>query len=59
MYEVPLGFARQGVDEFVLRVLKIDAPPGDVSAWAEMVHRLNKDLKLDAEQQEMLEQVLP
>jgi CTP synthase len=40
VYEVPLGFARQGVDEFVLRVLKIDAPPGDVSAWAEMVHRL-------------------
>jgi CTP synthase len=40
VYEVPLGFAEQGVDEYVLRVLKIDGPARDVSRWAQMVHGL-------------------
>jgi CTP synthase len=40
VYEVPLGFAEQGVDEIVLRLLRLDAGPRDLQSWSEMVHRL-------------------
>lgn len=40
VYEVPLMFAEQAVDEIVLRMLKIDAPPRELSDWSAMVHRL-------------------
>ncbi|HYO83296.1 MAG TPA: CTP synthase [Bryobacteraceae bacterium] len=40
VYEVPLVFAEQAVDEYCLRVLKLNAGPRDVSRWAEMVRRL-------------------
>ena len=40
VYEVPLGFAEQGVDEFILDVMKIPARDRDLSRWSEMVHRL-------------------
>src|SRR5690606_2959134 len=35
-----LGFAEQGVDEIILRMLKLEAGPRDLSRWSEMVHRL-------------------
>ncbi len=40
VYEVPLGFAAQKVDEIVLRLLDIQAGPADLTAWSDMVHRL-------------------
>jgi CTP synthase len=41
VYEVPLVFADQRVDDIVLRNLRIDARPRDLSRWTEMVERLN------------------
>jgi CTP synthase len=41
VYEIPLVFADQGVDEILLRLLKLDhAGPRDVTRWSGMVHRL-------------------
>jgi CTP synthase len=40
VYEVPLVFAEQGVDEFLLRVLHLKAGPRDLKKWGEMVHQL-------------------
>jgi CTP synthase len=40
VYEVPLTFAEQKVDEIVLRHLQIDAPHSNMTAWSDMVHRL-------------------
>jgi len=40
VYEVPLGFAAQKVDEIVLRLLDIQSGPADLTAWSEMVQRL-------------------
>ncbi len=41
VYEVPIVFAEQGVDEAVLRFLKIQAGPSDLTAWNAMLDRLN------------------
>jgi len=40
VYECPLVFAEQGVDEIVLRLLAIDAPPREMTKWRDMVARL-------------------
>ncbi|MFB3827503.1 MAG: CTP synthase [Bryobacteraceae bacterium] len=40
VYEVPLGFANEGVDEMVLRLLRLEAGPRNLDRWKEMVHRL-------------------
>ncbi len=40
VYEVPLVFAEQGVDEIVLRLLKLEAGPRDLTRWSDMVDRL-------------------
>ena len=40
VYEVPVTFAAEGVDEIVLRLLKIDAPPRNLGRWTEMLERL-------------------
>ena len=40
VYECPLVFAEQGVDEIALRLLAIDAPPRELARWSEMVRRL-------------------
>jgi CTP synthase len=40
VYEVPIGFAGEGVDEIVLRHLRIDAPPRDLSRWMAMLERM-------------------
>jgi CTP synthase len=39
IYEVPLGFAQEKVDELVLKYLRVDAPPAELSRWQEVVHR--------------------
>src|SRR5512137_2795176 len=37
VYEVPLVFAEQGVDEIAMRLLALDAGPRDLDRWSEMV----------------------
>jgi CTP synthase len=41
IYEVPLTFAREGVDKLVLRYLHIDGGVRDISRWEELVRRVN------------------
>ena len=40
VYEVPLVFAEQGVDEIILRLLTLDAEPRDLSRWTGMLERM-------------------
>jgi len=40
VYECPLVFAEQGVDEIALRLLSIEAGPRNLSRWNEMLRRL-------------------
>ena len=40
VYEVPLTYAEQGVDEIVLRLLRLEAGPRDLTRWTDMVNRL-------------------
>jgi CTP synthase len=40
VYEVPMVFADQKVDESILRLLHIDAGPRDMAPWIEMVDRM-------------------
>ncbi len=39
IYEVPLTFAREGVDSLVLRYLRIETKAPDLSRWEEIVRR--------------------
>jgi CTP synthase len=41
IYEVPLTFAREGVDKLVLKYLHIDGGVRDISRWEELVSRIN------------------
>jgi CTP synthase len=40
VYEVPVEFATEGVDEIALRLLRIDAPPRDLRPWIGMLERM-------------------
>jgi CTP synthase len=40
VYECPTVLSDQGFDEIALRLLKIDAPPRNLTKWNEMVRRL-------------------
>src|SRR5207237_1723786 len=40
IYEVPLVFAHEEVDTLVLKYLKIETKPRDMSKWEELVHRV-------------------
>jgi len=40
VYEVPLVFAEQGVDEIAMRLLSLHAPPRDLARWGEMVRHM-------------------
>jgi CTP synthase len=40
VYEVPLVFAEQRVDEIVLRLLRLEAGPRDLTQWTAMVQRM-------------------
>ncbi len=41
VYEVPITFAEQGVDESIVRILKLNARQPDLTAWKDMLHRWN------------------
>src|SRR5450432_1773398 len=40
VYEVPIAFAQEGVDEIVLRQLKIEPRPSDLVRWTGMIDRM-------------------
>src|SRR6202165_4000696 len=40
IYEVPLVFAREGVDTLLLRYLRMEARERDLSRWEDLVHRI-------------------
>jgi CTP synthase len=40
VYQVPVNFAEQGVDEIILRALAIDARPRNLGPWQEMLARM-------------------
>jgi len=40
VYAVPLGFAEQGVDDRVLRLLRLESGPRQLDEWTAMLHRL-------------------
>ena len=39
IYEVPLGFAQEGVDALILKYLHKEAPEADLSQWKDLVDR--------------------
>jgi CTP synthase len=39
IYEVPIGFAQEGVDTLILKYLHKEAPEADLSKWKELVDR--------------------
>ncbi|MGA2961282.1 MAG: CTP synthase [Candidatus Korobacteraceae bacterium] len=39
IYEVPLGFAQEGVDQLVLKYLHLQAGEPDLEKWKDLVHR--------------------
>jgi len=41
IYAVPLALAAEGLDEQILRLLKIDAPPRDMSRWLGLLENLH------------------
>ncbi len=41
VYEAPLMFAGEGVDDIVVRLLGIAAPPRDLTRWKAMIERMN------------------
>jgi CTP synthase len=41
VYQVPLTFAAEGVDEIALRLLRMNAPPRDMTRWSAMLERLD------------------
>jgi CTP synthase len=40
VYEVPIGFAGERVDEIILRLLRLEAGPRDLSRWSAMLDRM-------------------
>ena len=40
IYEIPLAFHEQGLDEHVMRRLNLEGRTPDLSAWREIVHRI-------------------
>ena len=40
IYEVPLVFAREGVDTLVLRYLRINSKQPDLARWEDLMHRI-------------------
>jgi CTP synthase len=45
VYEIPLVFADQGVDESILRLLHVDAAPRNLSRWTQMLDRMNNPVR--------------
>src|SRR5438309_97266 len=45
VYEIPLLFSEQGVDENIMRRLSIQAGPRKMSKWMEMIHRMKNPVQ--------------
>jgi CTP synthase len=45
VYEVPLVFAEQSVDESILKLLHMNAAPRDLSRWIEMLNRMQNPVR--------------
>ncbi len=45
VYEIPLVFADQGIDETVLHLLHLNAGKRNLSRWTEMVERMNNPVR--------------
>ena len=45
VYEIPLIFADQGVDETILRLLHLRAGPRNLMRWTEMLDRMNNPVR--------------
>ncbi len=41
IYEVPLGFAEEGVDALILKYLRIDAPQANLTEWKSLIERVH------------------
>jgi CTP synthase len=41
VYEVPLSFAEEGVDRIILRHLKLEDRPSDLTKWTAMIERMH------------------
>ncbi len=41
IYEVPLNILEEGMDDIVLKMLGLEAPPADMTDWRAMVDRIN------------------
>ena len=41
VYELPPVFAAEGVDDMVMRLLRLEAGPRDLTRWKEMLERMN------------------
>ena len=39
IYEIPLAFEAQGLDDYVLHKLGLDLPPADMSEWKKLIQR--------------------
>ncbi len=42
IYQVPLDLRRQGLDDYVLELLGLEAPAPDMTPWAEMTERITR-----------------
>lgn len=45
IYECPLAFQKQGLDEFIVKRLKLKAKPADMSQWERFVHNVYHPLR--------------
>jgi CTP synthase len=45
VYQIPLVFAEQGVDESILKLLHLPARPRNMSRWSEMVERMTNPVR--------------
>jgi CTP synthase len=45
IYEVPLVYHEQGLDDYIVEYLGLDAPQPDLSEWQNIVHRIKKPEK--------------
>ena len=44
VYQVPLVFAGEGVDDIILRLLKIEAGPRELGSWSAMLQRMRNPI---------------
>jgi CTP synthase len=44
VYEVPLSFAEEGVDRIILRHLKLEDRPSDLTKWTAMIDRMHNPI---------------